>query len=58
LENRTHKTGLFLQSFEPGLRFTVEDELGGVTEVAPGQFQFTDSQATNAPCRFYRLRSL
>jgi hypothetical protein len=31
--------------------------LGGVTETAPGQFQFTDLQATNAPQRFYRLRS-
>jgi hypothetical protein len=25
-ENRTLKTGLFLQFFEPGLGFTVEDE--------------------------------
>ena len=31
--------------------------LGGVTEVSPGQFQFTDLQATNTPRRFYRLRS-
>jgi hypothetical protein len=31
--------------------------LGGVTEVAPGQFQFADPN-TNTPTRFYRLRSL
>ena len=31
--------------------------LGSATEVSPGQYQFTDPQATNAPCRFYRLRA-
>ena len=31
--------------------------LGGATEVSPGQFQVTDPQATNAPRRFYRVRS-
>ena len=31
--------------------------LGDATEVAPGQFQFTDLQATNSPQRFYRVRS-
>jgi hypothetical protein len=29
--------------------------LGGVTEVSPGQYQFTDLAATNFPQRFYRL---
>ena len=29
--------------------------LGGVTEVAPGQFQFSDAQATNSGRRYYRL---
>jgi hypothetical protein len=29
--------------------------LGGVTEIAPGQFQFNDPQATNSQQRFYRL---
>ena len=31
--------------------------LGGVTEVSPGQYQFTDPQVTNMPERFYRVRS-
>jgi len=31
--------------------------LGGVTEVLPGQFQFTSPQDTNAPQRFYGVRS-
>ena len=29
--------------------------LGGVTEIAPGQFQFTDPQTTNEVQRYYRL---
>jgi hypothetical protein len=32
--------------------------MGGVTEMSPGQFQFTDAQATNFAYRFYRLRPL
>lgn len=32
--------------------------LGGVAEVSPGEFQFTDPEATNAPSRFCRVRSL
>ncbi len=32
--------------------------LGSATEIAPGQFRFTDPQATNDPLRFYRVRSL
>jgi hypothetical protein len=31
--------------------------LGTVTDNPPGQFQFTDPQATNHPLRFYRVRS-
>jgi len=31
--------------------------LGNVTEISPGQFQFTDSQATNSSQRYYRVRS-
>ena len=38
----------------PAASWTV---LGSVTEISPGQYQFTDSQATNNPLRFYRIRS-
>jgi hypothetical protein len=31
--------------------------LGGVTEISPGQFKFTDLQAANSPQQFYRVRS-
>jgi len=31
--------------------------LGGVAETVPGQFQFTDAQATNFPQRYYRVRA-
>jgi hypothetical protein len=31
--------------------------LGGISEISPGQFQFTDPQATNSPQRFYRVRA-
>jgi hypothetical protein len=31
--------------------------LGSATEIAPGQFQFTDTQATNHAKRFYRTHS-
>jgi len=31
--------------------------LGGVIEVSPGHYQFTDPTATNAPQRFYRVSS-
>jgi len=31
--------------------------LGSATEISPGQFQFTDTQATNLPRRFYQIRS-
>jgi N-acetylneuraminic acid mutarotase len=30
--------------------------LDGATEITPGQFQFTDSQKTSFPYRFYRVR--
>jgi len=30
---------------------------GAATETMPGQFQFTDPQATNSPQRFYRVQS-
>ena len=31
--------------------------LGGVTEISPGRFQFTDPQATNGGQRFYKVYS-
>ena len=31
--------------------------LGGVRELSPGRFQFSDLQATNGGQRFYRVRS-
>jgi hypothetical protein len=39
------------------LAFTNWTALGGVTEISPGQFQFTDPQATNNPRRFYNVRA-
>jgi hypothetical protein len=39
------------------LPFTNWTRLGAVAEVSPGQFQFTDPQATNSSQRFYRVRS-
>ena len=32
-------------------------ELGSATEISPGQFRFTDAEATNYSQRFYQLRS-
>jgi predicted metal-binding membrane protein len=31
--------------------------LGSVTEVSPGQYQFTELEATNSAQRFYRVKS-
>jgi hypothetical protein len=31
--------------------------LGSITEVSPGQYQFTDTQTSGQPRRFYRVRS-
>jgi len=39
------------------LALTNWTSLGGVTEVSPGQFQFTDPPAANSPLRLYRVRS-
>lgn len=39
------------------LPFSNWTALGGATEISPGQFQFTDPQATNCPQRFYRVRA-
>ena len=37
--------------------FSTWTSLGGVTEVSPGLYQFSDSQATNLVRRFYRVTS-
>ncbi len=39
------------------LPFADWTRLGAVTEVSPGQFQFTDSQTASESQRFYRIRS-
>jgi hypothetical protein len=39
------------------LPFSNWTTLGSVTEILSGQYQFTDSQATNSMQRFYRVRS-
>lgn len=41
----------------PTLPFSNWTALDGLTEAPPGHFQFTDSQATNTPRRFYRVSS-
>jgi Kelch motif. len=46
-----------LASTNLALPLTNWTALGGVMEISPGQFQFTDSQATNNPKRFYLIRS-
>ncbi len=40
---------------DPALPLASWTALGGVTEIAPGQFQFTDLQATNRSSCFYRV---
>jgi len=44
-----------LVSTNPVTPLTSWTALGGVAEISPGQYQFTDSQATNWPSRFYRV---
>jgi len=46
-----------LTATNPALPLANWTRLGGATEVLPGQFQFTDLQATNSPRRVYRVRS-
>jgi alpha-tubulin suppressor-like RCC1 family protein len=41
----------------PALSLSDWTTLTGPTEVSPGQFQFSDPQATNTPQSFYRVRS-
>ena len=56
----TNTPGAFfsaLAATNPALPQSGWTALGGITELSPGQFQFTDPQATNSPRRFYRVRS-
>ena len=49
-------TCIALAATNPTLPLSNWSELGGVPEISPGQFQFTDSAATNYPQRFYGVR--
>jgi hypothetical protein len=56
----TNSSGILCSVFastNPALPFSNWTLLGAATEMTPGQFQFTDTQATNNPRRFYRVRS-
>jgi alpha-tubulin suppressor-like RCC1 family protein len=56
----TNTPGAFfgvLAATNPSLPWSNWTSLTGLTEVPPGQFQFTDPQATNNLRRFYRVRS-
>jgi sugar lactone lactonase YvrE len=55
--NTPFKTNTVLTTTNPGLPLTNWTVLDGVTEGPPGQFQFTDPQATNNSQRFYRVRA-
>jgi hypothetical protein len=46
-----------LAATNPALAMSNWTLLGGVIEVTPGHFQFTDTQAGGSPTRFYRIRS-
>jgi hypothetical protein len=46
-----------LATTNPALPLTNWASLTGLTEVSPGQFQFTDPQAKTNKQRFYRVRS-
>jgi hypothetical protein len=56
----TNWTGLsftVLAASDPGLPAGSWTVLGSATELSAGLYQFTDSQATNSPHRFYRVTS-
>jgi hypothetical protein len=54
--NAPGKTFSVLGTTNLTLPLTNWSGLGGVTETAPGQFQFSDPQASNNLLRFYRVR--
>jgi hypothetical protein len=56
----TNTPGLSFSVFgatNPAVPFSNWVPLSGITEGPPGQYQFTDPQATNSPRRFYRVRA-
>jgi hypothetical protein len=55
--NRSEDTATVLTTTNLLLPLTNWTVLGTVTDSPPGQFQFSDPQATNHPLRFYRVRS-
>jgi len=58
--NFTNAVGAFfdvLATTDLSLPTTNWAVLGRAIEISPGQFQFTDEQATNSPQRFYLIRS-
>jgi hypothetical protein len=55
----TNRPGVTFSAYgttNPFLPFSQWTFLGAITDNPPGQFQFTDPQATNTPQRFYRVR--
>ncbi len=46
-----------LAAGNPSLASSNWAAFGGVTEISPGHFQFTDPQATNSAQRFYRVQA-
>ena len=44
-------------STSPSLAFSQWQALTGLSEAAPGQYRFTDTQAANGTRCFYRVRS-
>ena len=55
--NTPHAIFTVLASSDVSLPLSNWTALGGLTETSPGQFQFSDPQATNHSQRLYRVRS-
>ncbi len=55
--NTPGSVNIVLSTTNPALPLANWTVLGGASETSAGQFQCTDTQATNSPRRFYRVRS-
>jgi hypothetical protein len=55
--NTTGASFTTLATTNPAVPLSNWTTLGNPTEISPGHFQFTDTQATNNSKRFYRIRS-